>query len=262
RRFFRPAGRAIAPGRRYNPPQPSVGRACVRSLTSPPGSRNTGRADGGGRNVMPVPTAHPPLPEIIRRLRAAFPAARYALDREPPLQLLVATILAAQATDERINRITPALFARYPDAKAYAEADRAELEQYVRASGFYRNKARAIQEACQALVERHDGEVPRTMEALVTLPGVARKTANVVLNNAFRIPSGIIVDTHVARVSQRLGLTDNTKPERIEQDLMAVVPQDEWVQFGPAMVLLGRYTCTFNAPQCGKCILADLCPKR
>src|SRR5262249_45686467 len=123
-------------------------------------------------------------------------------------------------------------------------------------------KAKAIQNACKALVERFGGEVPRTMDEMLTIPGVARKTANVVLNNAFRIPSGIIVDTHVARVSQRLGLTEQTKPEKIERDLMRLVPEEEWVQFGPALVLHGRYTCTANAPQCGECMLNDLCPKR
>jgi uracil-DNA glycosylase len=201
------------------------------------------------------------LVPLIQRLNTAYPEARYELDWETPLQLLVATILAAQATDERINQITPALFARFPDAQSYVDADLSEIEQYVRASGFYKNKARAIQNACKALVERFNGEVPRTMEEMLTIPGVARKTANVVLNNAYRIPSGIIVDTHVARVSQRLGLTEQTRPEKIEQDLMRRVPQEEWVQFGPALVLHGRYTCTANTPKCSECVLNDLCPK-
>ncbi|MBV9124803.1 MAG: endonuclease III, partial [Planctomycetes bacterium] len=201
------------------------------------------------------------LPTILERLKATFPKARYELNWENPLQLLVATILAAQCTDERVNQVTPALFARYPDARAYAEADLEELAEAIRPTGFYRNKARAIQSACQALVEHFRGEVPRTMEEMLTLPGVARKTANVVLNNAFQIPTGVIVDTHVARVSQRLGLTRQKKPERIEQDLMRIVPQEEWVHFGPAMVLLGRYTCTANAPRCPDCFLNDLCPR-
>ena len=202
------------------------------------------------------------VPTIIERLHKTYPNARYELNWDNPLQLLVATILAAQCTDERVNQVTPALFARYPDAKSYAEADLTELEGYVRNTGFYRQKAKTIQAVCQELVARFGGEVPRTMEEMVTLPGVARKTANVVLNNAFQIPSGVIVDTHVARVSQRLGLSERPKPERIEQDLMRIVPQDEWIHFGPALVLLGRYTCTANGPKCGQCILNDLCPKR
>jgi uracil-DNA glycosylase len=215
----------------------------------------------GGRKVMASKTSTEAITTLIQRLNTNYPEARYELDWETPLQLLIATILAAQATDERINQITPALFARFPDAQSYVDADLSEIEQFVRASGFYKNKAKAIQNACKALVEHFAGEVPRTMDGMLTIPGVARKTANVVLNNAFRIPSGIIVDTHVARVSQRLGLSEQTKPEKIEQDLMRLVPQEEWVQFGPALVLHGRYTCTATAPQCGECVLNDLCPK-
>ena len=201
------------------------------------------------------------VPLILERLRLAHPNARYELNGETPLQLLVATILAAQATDERVNQVTPGLFARYPDARAFAEADPADLEEAVRPTGFFRNKTRAIRGACRLLVERFGGEVPRTMEELVTLPGVARKTANVVLNTAFGIPGGVIVDTHVARVSRRLGLTDHDKPERIERDLMDRVPEADWIFFGPALVLHGRYTCTARAPKCAGCLLADLCPK-
>jgi uracil-DNA glycosylase len=201
------------------------------------------------------------LSAVIERLNKKHPDARYELNYESPFQLLIATILAAQATDVRINQVTPGLFAKYPTAKHFAEADRAELEQDLKPTGFYRNKAKAVQACCQALVANFNGEVSQRLEDLITLPGVARKTANVVLNNAFRIPSGIIVDTHVARVSQRLGLTEQTKPEKIEQDLMKIVPKDEWVQFGPAMVLLGRYTCTAAKPKCGECVMNDLCPK-
>ncbi len=201
------------------------------------------------------------LPEIIRRLNDKHPDARYELDWETPFQLLVGTILAAQWTDKQVNQLTPKVFAKYPDAQAFAKADVEKLAEDLKPANFYRNKAKAIQGACQILVDRFNGEVPRTMEEMLTLPGVARKTANVVLNNAFRIPSGIIVDSHVARVSQRTGLSQETKPEKIETELMKAVPKDEWVQFGPAMVLLGRYTCTSQSPKCSGCVMNDLCPK-
>ncbi len=201
------------------------------------------------------------LPTILERLHASYPNARYELNWETPVQLLVATILAAQCTDERVNQVTVTLFKKYPDARAFAQADRAVLEEDLKPTGFYREKARKVQETCQALVDKFGGEVPRTMEEMVTLPGVARKTANVVLNNAFQLPTGVIVDTHVQRVSQRMGLTDQKKPEKIELDLMRVVPKEEWVFFGPAMVLLGRYVCTFHKPACDFCIMSDLCPR-
>jgi endonuclease III len=202
------------------------------------------------------------LPAIVDRLKETYPDARYELDWETPLQLLVATILAAQCTDERVNAVTRSLFPKYPDARAFARADTAELEEDVRPTGFYRNKAKAIQGACQVLVDRFGGEVPRTMEEMLRLPGVARKTANVVLTNAYRIPSGVIVDTHVARVSQRLGLSTKEKPEEIEVDLMRLLPEEKWIAFGPAMVLHGRYVCTARSPKCGQCVLDDVCEKR
>src|SRR5262245_9579197 len=211
---------------------------------------------------MPESPALKALPTVIQRLKATYPNARYELNWENPLQLLVATILAAQCTDERVNQVTPGLFAKYPDAKAYAEADLTALEEDLRPTGFYRQKARTVQGVCKELVARFGGQVPKSMEEMLTLPGVARKTANLVLNTAFRIRTGVIVDTHVQRVSQRLGLTDQKRPEKIELDLMAAVPKEEWITFGPALVLLGRYTCTFHAPKCSECVLNDLCPKR
>jgi uracil-DNA glycosylase len=211
---------------------------------------------------MPAATASASGPAFVARLREKYPDARYELDWTTPLELLVATILAAQCTDERVNRVTPALFAKYRSARAYADAAPAALEEDVRPTGFYRNKAKAIQGACRALVQRFGGEVPRSMAEMITLPGVARKTANVVLNTAFDAPTGIIVDTHVARVSRRLGLSRQEDPDRIEQDLMRVVGQAEWTFFGPAMVLHGRYTCTARAPRCGDCVLATACEKR
>jgi endonuclease-3 len=201
------------------------------------------------------------LPTVIQRLKQEHPNARYELDFETPLQLLVATILAAQCTDVRVNKVTKGLFPKYPNARAYADAPISELEEDVRPTGFYRNKAKAIQGACKTLVERFNGEVPNTMEQMLTLPGVARKTANVVLNMAFKLPTGIIVDSHCARVSVRLGLVKDAKPEKIELDLLPIVPKEEWIFFGPAMVLHGRYTCTARAPKCDKCVMNDICPK-
>lgn len=209
---------------------------------------------------MPTDTAT--VKVILQRLHRDRPDARYELDWTTPLELLVATILAAQCTDERVNRATPPLFQRYRSARDYADADTAELEELIKSTGFFRQKAKTIQSACRVLADRFRGEVPRTMADLVTLPGVARKTANVVLNTAFGIPSGIIVDTHVARVAPRMGLTREHEPDRIEQDLMRLVPEREWTFFGPAMVLHGRYTCTARSPKCGACPLADLCDKR
>lgn len=210
---------------------------------------------------MSLPTPASRIAPLLSRLHQQHPDARYELDFSTPLQLMVATILAAQCTDERVNRVTATLFLKYPDARAYASADLAELEEDLKPTGFYRQKARTVQGVCQALLDRHGGEVPRDMDQLTALPGVARKSANVVLNTAFRIPSGVIVDTHVARVSQRMGLSRESKPERIEEDLMRLVPKDEWVFFGPAMVLHGRYTCMAKKPQCPTCPMADLCEK-
>jgi endonuclease III len=202
-----------------------------------------------------------PMNTLIERLEAKYPDARYELDWTTPLELLVATILAAQCTDVRVNKVTKTLFPKYKTARDYVDANVEELEEILKPTGTYKQKAKSIQEACKMLVDRHGGEVPNTMEELVKLRGVARKTANVVLNNAWDIPSGIIVDTHVNRVSQRMGLTENDKPDAIEQDLMKIVPKAKWTKFGPAMVLLGRYICTAKVAQCDQCPFADVCPK-
>lgn len=203
----------------------------------------------------------PDIDVLLDRLRQAHPDARYELNWDTPVQMLVATILAAQCTDERVNAVTATLFPRWPDAQAFADADRGELEEAVRPTGTFRQKARSIQEACKMLVAEYGGEVPQSIEALVRLPGVARKTANVVLATCFNIPSGVIVDTHVIRLSGRLGLSEHRDPEDIERDLMALVPQDQWTFFGPALILHGRYTCTAKKPACAGCILQDICPK-
>jgi endonuclease III len=194
-------------------------------------------------------------------LREKHPNAKYELDWETPFQLVVATILAAQCTDERVNRVTKVLFPKYPDARSLADADTGDVETIITPTGAYRQKAKAIQGAAKGIADDFGGEVPRTVDELTTLPGVARKSANVVLNTAYDIPSGIIVDTHVARTSQRIGLSKNDKPELIEQDLMQLVPRDQWTFFGPALVLHGRYTCTAKAPQCEGCPMAGFCEK-
>jgi endonuclease III len=198
---------------------------------------------------------------ILEALHQRYPDATYELDWSTPVQMLVATILAAQCTDERVNRVTATLFGTYPDAQAFARADREALEEAIKPTGFFRQKARTIQEVCQKLVSDFDGDVPQTMDELLTLPGVARKTANVVLATCFDVAEGVIVDTHVDRVSRRLGLTRQTKPERIERDLMELVPGDEWTFFGPAMVLHGRYTCTAKKPNCSECPMREICPR-
>ncbi|MBK8048426.1 MAG: endonuclease III [Anaerolineales bacterium] len=200
------------------------------------------------------------LPEIIKRLRIAHPDATCALDHRNALELLVATILSAQCTDERVNKVTPALFARYPDAQAFAEADREELEQAIHSTGFYRNKAKNIQEACGRIVVTYGGQVPATMEELLTLAGVARKTANVVLGNEFGIADGVVVDTHVKRLSQRLALSKQSDPDKIEKDLMALTPRDEWIDLSNLLIFHGRRVCDAKKPNCAACTISSLCP--
>ena len=198
--------------------------------------------------------------KIIGRLAREFPDAHCALDHQTPLQLLMATILSAQCTDVRVNLVTPALFAKYPDAAALAAANPKILEQDIRSTGFYRNKAKSLLGMARALLERHGGQVPETMEELVTLPGVGRKTANVVLGNAFGKNEGVVVDTHVQRISGLLGLTKEKTPEKIERDLMALVPRPKWTIFSHYLILHGRKTCIARRPKCGECRINDLCP--
>jgi endonuclease-3 len=200
------------------------------------------------------------LPELLRLLHAAYPDIRCELNFTNALELLVATILSAQCTDERVNLVTPALFARFPTAHALAEADPQELEELVRSTGFYRNKAKNIQNAARRLVEVYDGEVPADMAELLTLAGVARKTANVVLGNAFAIADGIAVDTHVKRLSARLDLTPESTPEKIERDLMALAPQSEWIDLSHLLIFHGRRVCHARKPNCAVCTLTHLCP--
>jgi len=200
--------------------------------------------------------------KILKRLNETYPEAKTALHFNTPLELLVATILSAQCTDERVNQVTATLFKKYRTAEDYARAPIKELEQDIHPTGFFRNKAKSIQGACRKIAEEFGGEVPRRMEEMLTLPGVARKTANVVLGSAFGIPTGIVVDTHALRLSQRLGLTYNKNREKIEQDLMEIIPQSEWIGFAHRLIEHGRRICKARKPLCPKCVLADLCPSR
>jgi endonuclease-3 len=198
--------------------------------------------------------------QIIAGLRRAYPDAHCELNHSRPLELLVATILSAQCTDKRVNLVTARLFKKYRSAADFANADLAELEQDIRTTGFFRNKARSIKSCCQVLVEKHGGQVPRTMEELIELDGVGRKTANVVLGNAFGVNVGVVVDTHVSRLSQRLGLTGETDPEKIEPALMKLVPRAEWAMFSHWLIWHGRRRCNARKPDCAGCEIAGLCP--
>jgi endonuclease-3 len=199
--------------------------------------------------------------KIIAGLKKAYPNAHCELNHSNPLELLVATILSAQCTDKRVNIVTPMLFKKYPNAAAYAKAAASELENEIKTTGFFRNKAKSIMSCCQALVERHGGNVPRTMEELITLGGVGRKTANVVLGNAFNVNVGIVVDTHVARLSQRLGLTKQVTAEKIERDLMELVPQEQWAMFSHWLIWHGRRRCYARGPDCPNCEIKAVCPR-
>jgi endonuclease-3 len=213
--------------------------------------------------VSQVPQKLPKKPRalaILSELKKLYPNATCSLNYETPVQLLVATILSAQCTDERVNQVTPELFKKFPDAFALASAEREELENLIRSTGFYRNKAKNIQGACHLIVTQFDGQVPQTMAELLQLPGVARKTANVVLAHGFGIIEGVTVDTHVKRLSNRLGLTRNTDPTKIEQDLMKILPQPDWENYAIRIIYHGRAVCKARKPNCAECQLAYLCP--
>jgi endonuclease III len=220
------------------------------------------------RATTPRPTRarHAPADEadrvrgILDGLRALYPDATTELHHRNAFELLAATILSAQCTDERVNQVTPTLFARFPDAAALAAASPTVLEGMIKSTGFYHNKARSLLGMSQALCARFGAEVPRTMEALVTLPGVARKTANVVLGTAYGIAAGVVVDTHVRRLAQRLGFSTQDDPEKIERDLMQLVPRERWIEISHTLILHGRRLCTARAPACDRCPLRPLCP--
>jgi len=198
--------------------------------------------------------------EVFARLKRAHPDAHIELDYETPLQLLMATILSAQCTDKRVNMVTPLLFKTYPTAQSLADAQPEKLEELIRSTGFFRNKTKSLLGLGKALVERHNGEVPDSMEALVKLPGVGRKTANVILGNAFNKNEGIVVDTHVGRLSLRLGLTKQTDPVKVEQELMPLFPQEEWAMLAHLLIFHGRRICDARVPKCEICTLNDICP--
>ena len=200
--------------------------------------------------------------QIISRLKKAYPDAHCELHHKNPLQLLIATILSAQCTDDRVNKITPALFQRCPTAQHFAEISTAELEGLIRTTGFFRSKAKSVRGCAAALVKDHGGEVPRTMEHLHQLPGVGRKTANVVLGNAFNLAEGIVVDTHVGRLSRRLGLTRQHDPVKVEQALVKIVPKQDWTLFSHLLIWHGRRRCSARKPDCAQCEIHSLCPKR
>ena len=199
--------------------------------------------------------------QIYTLLNKTYPYAKVALNFSNPLETLTATILSAQCTDKRVNMVTPTLFKKYKTAKDYAQADIKELEQLIRSTGFYHAKAKSIQNACKIISEKHKGKVPNTMEELIKLPGVARKTANIVLGNAYGIVEGIAVDTHMKRVNFRLGLTKNTDPDKIEKNLMQLLPQDKWFKFTYLIIEHGRAVCKAPTPSCTKCVLFKLCPR-
>jgi endonuclease III len=207
-------------------------------------------------------TARPPVhpSDLLSRLKALYPDARCALEHRNAFELLCATILSAQCTDVRVNLVTPTLFARYPSAFELARANPSDVEEIIKSTGFFRNKTRSLIGMAQALVADHKGEVPRTMEELRKLPGVGRKTANVVLGNAYSVNEGVTVDTHVARLSGLLGLSRESEPEKIEAELMRLFPRDEWALLSHLLIFHGRNVCIARRPRCGECVLAQLCP--
>jgi endonuclease III len=233
----------------------------IRTITSrparagkSPGTLAAKRGPTAGRGTRPSRVR-----AILEKLDEAYPAATCALKHENAFQLLIATILSAQCTDERVNQVTATLFKNYPDARAFAQANPNELEGEIRPTGFFRNKTKSIMGASKKIVEDYRGQVPRTMDELLTLPGVARKTANVVLGTAFGVAAGVVVDTHVQRVAGRLDLTRNTDPKKIEQDLMVVIPQEKWILFSHQLIWHGRRVCQARKPKCLACNLVRIC---
>lgn len=241
------------------PPSRTSGtRSAKKADAGPPAKRPAPGTARKSREPRIAPLATPAV--VYERLQAAHPDAHCELDFQSPYQLLVATILSAQCTDRRVNMVTPALFAAYPDAAALAAARLEDVEELVRSTGFFRSKAKNLVGMATGLVERHGGEVPADMDALVLLPGVGRKTANVILGNAFHVAVGVVVDTHVQRVAGRLGLTHGTDPVKIEQELMRDFPREQWTMLAHLLIFHGRRVCDARRPRCEECTLRDICP--
>lgn len=234
-----------------------AGNKAARPKTKP--ASKPPKAAKIGKPTRAAGTAPQRVTKILSKLDEAYPAATCELNHKNAFELLIATILSAQCTDVRVNQVTQTLFKKYPDAKAFAYATPSELEQEIRPTGFFRNKTKSVMGASKGILEQFGGEVPRTMEEILTLPGVARKTANVVLGTAFGIPSGIVVDTHVQRISNRLDLTRNEDPKKIEQDLMQVIPKEKWILFSHQIIWHGRRVCQARKPKCVECNLETLC---
>jgi endonuclease-3 len=229
-----------------------------RSVVKPRTTNNAGKKIST-RGATPDPTNPKRVAAILTKLDEAYPNATCELKHENPFQLVISTILSAQCTDVRVNLVTEKLYKKYPDAKAFAYADPAELQQEIRPTGFFRNKTKSVMGASKAIMEQFGGQVPRTMEQMLTLPGVARKTANVVLGTAYGIPSGVVVDTHVLRLARRLELTKHEEPKKVEQDLMNILPQNKWIQFSHQLIWHGRRVCVARKPRCIACNLESLC---
>ena len=240
-----------SPARRNHPKPARRGSSAARKAAA---AKKTPAQAGSAAGTNPQRVA-----AILAKLDEAYPAATCELKHENAFQLLISTILSAQCTDVRVNQVTQELYKKYTKPEAFAYANPADLEKEIRPTGFFRNKTKSVMGASKAIVEQFGGQVPRTMEELLTLPGVARKTANVVLGTAYGIASGIVVDTHVIRLSQRLDLTRNEDPKKIEQDLMAVIPQNKWIQFSHQLIWHGRRVCAARRPKCAECNLETLC---
>jgi endonuclease-3 len=231
----------------------------AKKMKSPSRARKAKAPRAGSANPKAAGTNPQRVQTILQKLDEAYPKVTCALEHHNAFQLLIATILSAQCTDERVNQVTKTLFVKYPAPKDFAYANPAELEQDIRPTGFFRNKTKSIMGASKKIVTEFAGEVPRTMDELLTLPGVARKTANVVLGTAYGIAVGVVVDTHVIRLSNRLDLTRNTDPKKIEQDLMQVIPRDRWILFSHQLIWHGRKICNARKPKCAECTLETLC---
>ena len=241
------------------PPKLKKKKSAQKRLQKKVKPARSARATTAAKPVRASGTDPQRVAAILAKLDQAYPNATCELNHKNAFELLIATILSAQCTDVRVNQVTETLFKKYPDAKAFAYANPSELEQEIRPTGFFRNKTKSVMGASKAILDKFGGEVPRTMEEILTLPGVARKTANVVLGTAYGIPSGVVVDTHVQRITNRLDLTRNEDPKKIEQDLMQVIPKDKWILFSHQIIWHGRRICQARKPKCVECNLESLC---